>query len=205
MLTNKFFKFILLFIAAIDISCCLDISNNFKEINPTSLKYNSKQLYVSLNCGSLYEFYVDEGAFGAHNDYIFESKFDKVFFLSNSYLHNTGQRFVFNPVDSSIVYFDNSDQIYPSGNLEARQYWFKKNTGNLTPLDSMEIVELKDVMLIDPFQYVDKLYKLDEKNQLTPFLDLEDNEFSWSFENGIYYVGYPGVFYDKKLKLCSLD
>jgi hypothetical protein len=187
---------IILIIFLFSANSCLDYSNNFKEIKPTSLKYDSKELIVIINCGSLFELYVDEGAFGSHKDYIFESINGKTFYLSYAYLHNTGQKFVFNPVDSTIVYFKSDNQIFPTGNLRAKSYWFKKTTGMIGSVDSI---------VINTTEYVEKIYKLNENNQLEHYMDLEGNEFSWSFDNGIYFVGYPGVFYDKKLRLCSLE
>ncbi len=192
-----FFRIIIIFFFLFANSGCLDFSNNFKEVKSSSLRYDSKELIVKLNCGSLFELYVDEGAFGGHEDYIFESNIGKTFYLSDAYLRNTGQRFVFNPVDSTIVYFDSDDkQVWPSGNLRFRFYWFRKDKGHIVPVDSIEM---------NTSEYVEKVYKLNESNQLVPYMDLEGNEFSWSFDDGVYFVGYPGVFYDRKLKLCSLE
>ena len=190
-----FLKLILLSAICVNLSCCFDITNNFKEIDPKNLKYTSKTFIIKINCGSLYELYVDEGAFGGHEDYLFESINGKAYFLSSAYLHNTNQLSIFSPVDSSIVYFDGSKQIWPTGDLKTRNYWFKKSAGHITPIDSM---------LVDTFMYVEKLYKLNDKNQLSPYLDLYDNKFSWSFDDGIYFMGYPGVFYHEKLYLCEL-
>ncbi len=194
---RKIFKITFLFFSLIVISCNLDVSNNFKEINPKNLKYTSKKLVEKINCGSLFELYIDEGAFGGHEDYVFEHINGKVYYLSDAFLHNTSQGSVFNPVDSSIVYFDkDAKQIWPPRILECRFFWIKKSDGNIITIDSMKV---------NTSEYVEKMYKLNEKNQLEPYLDLKGNEFSWSFEDGIYFVGYPGVFYKKKLNLCSLE
>ncbi|MBK8554148.1 MAG: hypothetical protein IPL53_25120 [Ignavibacteria bacterium] len=182
---NLFISIVLMFSMVIS-SCCLDISNNFKEINPKNLKFNTKELVIKLNCGSLFELYVDEGAFGGHENYIFESITGKVFYLSNAYLHNTDQQFVFNPVDSSIVYFDKDDnQIWPTKPRTESLLVFKKIKGHIVPIDSINI---------NTSGYVEKIFRLNDDKQLEPYLDLS-NEFSWSFDDGIYLpVGYPGVF-----------
>lgn len=186
-------RVLFVFISFTLLSCCLDFSNNFKEINPSSLKYTSKKLVIKLHCGNLYELFVDEGAFGAHEDYILEAANGKVFYLSNAYLQNTYQRFIFNPVDSTIVYFDEDEDIWP--NLEAECFWIKiYDEGHMKPIDTLRVDSLK---------YVEKIFRLNNRNELEPYADLEGNEFEWP-ENGIYYVGYPGVFYHKKLKLCDL-
>ena len=193
----RIFSSLTIIILLITSLSCLDVSNNFKEINPQNLKYSSKELIIKLNCGSLYELYQDEGAFGGHEDYIFESNSGKVFYLSNAYLHNTNQKFVFNPVDSTIVYFDKDvKQFTPTRNLDSESYWYKKGKRILIPIDTMKL---------NTSENVEKVYKLNDSNQLEPYMDLEGNEFSWSIDEGIYFVGYPGVFYNKKLKLCSLE
>ena len=42
-----------------------------------------------MDCGNLYELYINEGAFGAHEDYLFETLDQKSFYLSNAYLYKT--------------------------------------------------------------------------------------------------------------------
>jgi len=211
-------------------SLFLDYENCFKVVDANTLDFTKKTKLQKLEKGTLYKLYVDEGVFGSHNDYIFQTD-EKTFYLSYSYLFNTDQSVGFFS-DSLVVFYKRHD-IIPHDDLIDMDMWFKindvKNERVVTYLNSKDSSQITEIRIEE---LIGNIYKLTQdsskKIHLEKFRSLKQylkfNFFSLSgqlklmkeinikylsrirhWDNGIYFVSRPMMFFNKIVNLNELE